>query len=174
MSASDQEQQQEQEQAGRDRQVKGQGSRGDGRPQEGRLRKARPFTGDVRQLPYTQPIKIERPEREAPEPNPSRFVPPGESSDSISRESTTNAAPQAGLSAPAPPPTANFEGLDFNGFGNGHPPDTNGDVGPNYYIQAINTSIGIFDKSSGTRVAAFSFNSLMTPDLVDVLTNPRV
>jgi Carboxypeptidase regulatory-like domain len=158
VSASDQ----EQEQAGRDRQVKGQGSRGDRRPQEGRLRKARPFTGDVRQLPYTQPIKLERPEREAPAPNPSRFVPPGESSASISSESSANAAPQAGLNAPAPPPTANFEGLDFSGFGSGHPPDTNGDVGPNYYIQAINTSIGIFDKSSGTRVAAFSFNSLMS------------
>src|SRR5207248_127524 len=55
-----------------------------------------------------------------------------------------------------------FAGLDFAGFGNGHPPDTNGDVGPNYFIQTINTSIGIFRKSDGVRVAAFSFNTFMS------------
>ena len=44
----------------------------------------------------------------------------------------------------------------------GHPPDTNGDVGPNYYIQTVNTSIGIYDKSTGNRVAAFTFNTFMS------------
>ncbi len=44
----------------------------------------------------------------------------------------------------------------------GHPPDTNGDVGPNYYIQTINTSIGVFRKSDGVRVAAFTFNTFMS------------
>ena len=39
-------------------------------------------------------------------------------------------------------------------------PTRNGDVGPTYYIQTVNTSIGIFDKSSGARVAAFTFDSL--------------
>jgi hypothetical protein len=56
----------------------------------------------------------------------------------------------------------NFDGLDFATFGAGHPPDTNGDVGPTYYIQTINTSIGIFQKSDGMRVAAFSFNTFMS------------
>jgi len=151
---------QEQEPSGRDRQVKGKS--GNGRAQEGRMRKARPFKGDVRQLPYTQPVKAERPESEAPQPNPTRFVPPGETADATSKNSAATAAPQNGINAPAPPPTANFEGLDFNTFGNAHPPDANGDVGPNYYVQAINTSIGIFDKSNGNRVAAFSFNSFMS------------
>ncbi|HEX4980771.1 MAG TPA: hypothetical protein VFV63_03695 [Ilumatobacteraceae bacterium] len=70
--------------------------------------------------------------------------------------------------APAPAPLSSFEGLAFNELctggqcGDGHPPDTNGDVGPTYYIQTINTSIGIYNKATGTRVAAFTFNSFMS------------
>ena len=33
--------------------------------------------------------------------------------------------------------------------GSGWPPDENGDVGPNHYIQVVNTSVGIFEKASG-------------------------
>ena len=64
--------------------------------------------------------------------------------------------------APAPAPDSSFDGLDFANWGAGHPPDTNGDVGPTYYIQTINSSIGIYDKSTGTRVAAFTFNAFMS------------
>jgi len=70
--------------------------------------------------------------------------------------------PAPGPSAPAPAPAFSIDGLDFANFGNGHPPDTNGDVGPTYYIQTINTSVGIFRKSDGVRVAAFQFNALMS------------
>ncbi|MCP4359640.1 MAG: hypothetical protein GY796_16660 [Chloroflexi bacterium] len=58
-----------------------------------------------------------------------------------------------------PNPIANFPGLDFNTFGSGHPPDTNGDVGPNHYIQTVNTSIGIYDKTTGVRLVGLSFNN---------------
>jgi hypothetical protein len=74
----------------------------------------------------------------------------------------------SGGSGPAPAADKSFEGLAFNDdcggspCGDGHPPDTNGDVGPTYYIQTVNTSIGIFDKSSGSRVAAFTFNAFMS------------
>lgn len=74
----------------------------------------------------------------------------------------------ASLAAPAPGPLSSFEGLAFGDScggsqcGDGHPPDTNGDVGPTYYIQTINTAVGIYDKSSGVRVAAFTFNALMS------------
>jgi hypothetical protein len=68
----------------------------------------------------------------------------------------------AAASAPAPGPDSSFDGLDFATWGAGHPPDTNGDVGPTYYIQTINTSIGIYNKSTGTRVAAFTFNAFMS------------
>src|SRR6185436_19836341 len=64
--------------------------------------------------------------------------------------------------APAPPPTNVFEGLDRETWGSGSPPDTNGDVGPTYYIQTVNTSIGIFRKSDGFREAAFTFDTFMS------------
>ena len=60
-----------------------------------------------------------------------------------------------------PPLIASFEGLDFATFG-AHPPDTNGDVGPQYYIETVNTAIGVYDKVTGTRVAAFTFNTFMS------------
>jgi hypothetical protein len=94
-------------------------------------------------------VKKERPEREAPVQDLSgELAPIGEGA----------AAP----AAPAPSPIASFEGLDFNNWGAGHPPDTNGDVGPEYYIQTVNTSIGIYRKSDGFRVAAFTFDTFMS------------
>lgn len=60
-----------------------------------------------------------------------------------------------------PTPSANFAGLDLNTWGAGWPPDTQGDVGPNHYIQAVNTSIGIYNKT-GSQLAAFTFNTLFT------------
>jgi hypothetical protein len=65
-------------------------------------------------------------------------------------------------SAPAPGPDASFPGLDFASWGAGHPPDTNGDVGANYYVETVNTSIGIYDKTTGARVAAFTFDAFMS------------
>ena len=61
--------------------------------------------------------------------------------------------------AAAPAPLTSFKGLDLQNWGAGWPPDTHGDVGPTHYIQAVNTSIGIFDKASGTRLAAFTFDN---------------
>src|SRR4029079_19801218 len=66
------------------------------------------------------------------------------------------------IAAAAPVPDSSFDGLDFADWGAGHPPDENGDVGPTYYIQTVNTSIGIYDKSNGNRVAAFTFNAFMS------------
>src|ERR1043166_1537082 len=66
--------------------------------------------------------------------------------------------PEQPLDPLTPSPNRSFEGLDFANWGAGIPPDTVGDVGPNHYVQAVNTSIGIFNKS-GTRLAAFTFNN---------------
>src|SRR5207248_2351801 len=55
-----------------------------------------------------------------------------------------------------------FDGLDFATWGAGHPPDTNGDVGPTYYIQTVNSSIGVYSKTGGPPVAAFTFNTFMS------------
>src|SRR5207249_399959 len=44
-----------------------------------------------------------------------------------------------------PPVTTSFEGLaNIDGV---FPPDTNGDVGPTHYVQWINTSFAVFDKT---------------------------
>jgi hypothetical protein len=58
-----------------------------------------------------------------------------------------------------PSPMQNFAGLDKFNWGAGYPPDTNGDVGPNDYVQAVNTSIGIFSKT-GNPLATFTFDAL--------------
>lgn len=43
-----------------------------------------------------------------------------------------------------------FVGMNLAQHGSGWPPDPTGDVGKRYYVQAVNTSIGIFNKSTGT------------------------
>jgi hypothetical protein len=106
-----------------------------------------PLTGGVKNLPYVPPSPDTKPEFE---------VAPGAAK--VNSHAPAPAAPSPVL-APMPAPLKSFDGLDFNNFGAGHPPDTNGDVGPTYYMQAVNTSIGIFDKQTGTRDAAFTYNS---------------
>jgi hypothetical protein len=54
-----------------------------------------------------------------------------------------------------PTPNTNFEGVG-NGI-SGYtvqvaPPDTQGDVGPNYYVQWVNLDFAVFDKTTGTIV----------------------
>ena len=112
------------------------------------------FNGDVRNLPQVvgpQRLHLwnewEEPESRHP------IVPPTPEEGNISL-------------APMPAPTHNFAGLGFGSgvtggqAGAGWPPDTNGDVGPNHVIEAVNDAWGIFDKSTGTIVAAFTENSL--------------
>lgn len=65
-------------------------------------------------------------------------------------------------SGPMPPPIMNFAGMQFSQFGAGWPPDTNGDVGPNHYIETVNTSVAIFDKATGTRLVGLTLNNFFT------------
>jgi hypothetical protein len=55
-------------------------------------------------------------------------------------------------------PIIDFAGLDFQNWGAGWPPDPTGDVGTTYYIQAVNTSIGIYRKSDGVPVLTTTFD----------------
>ena len=133
-------------------------------PRALRLHAAHGKVFDVRKLKSVV-VRKERPERTAP-----GFAPAG-SPAAEALENPTRTAPQLPkvikksqmVAAAGAGPDASFDGLDFATWGAGHPPDTNGDVGPNYYIQTVNTSIGIYDKSTGTRVAAFTFNTLHEP-----------
>ncbi|HZF08262.1 MAG TPA: carboxypeptidase regulatory-like domain-containing protein [Thermoanaerobaculia bacterium] len=126
-----------------------------GHPTETALTRAGSTTRDLRTLPYIPPTKEERPELEDPELNPV-MLPGGPPQVAVP------SLPVPVPSAPAPAPIMNFDGLDFANWGAGHPPDTVGDVGPVYYIQSINSSVGIYLKSTGVRVAAFTFNTFMS------------
>src|SRR3954468_6120836 len=125
-------------------------------PREERMERAQPFDGDLRNLPQTDDAAMvqERPERELPIPVPT-FV------DDLIDATLPPPATIAAL-APAPAPASHFDGLDFATWGQGHPPDTVGDVGPEYFVQSINTSVGIFRKSTGALVTAFRLNALMS------------
>jgi len=125
------------------------------KPIELQLTRASSRRFDLRSLPRTGPVQQERPE--LPEPS---FHPVTIQSGGVIPEPSRPVGNPVAL-APAPPPTGVFEGLDRFNWGAGSPPDTNGDVGPNFYIQTVNTSIGIYDKS-GVQQAAFTFNTLMS------------
>jgi hypothetical protein len=58
-----------------------------------------------------------------------------------------------------PTPIANFNGMiNFWGV---YPPDTVGDVGPNHYLQMVNsTGVQIFDKSGNTIAGPYNYNQL--------------
>ncbi len=71
-----------------------------------------------------------------------------------------------GLNIPAP--ITSFEGVsnqdNFNAFGfRVSPPDTNGDVGPNHYVQMVNLLVRIFDKSGNPLTGPFKLSSLFAP-----------
>lgn len=124
-----------------------------GRPTETRMRLSGTSNIDLRSLPKVSPLR-----RDSAKPADPEFAPrelPGATSSGLE-----NAVPVVGAAAPAP--IANFDGLDFASFGATYPPDANGDVGPVYFIQAINASIGIFRKSDGFRVAAFTLDTFMS------------
>lgn len=107
------------------------------------------YDGDVRRLPWVRP--------EARTPKVEDESPRGEIRVPGKRIPVKGAG-----SAPAPAPLLNFEGLDAATWSNSTPPDPHGDIGPNHYIEAINVAIGIFDKSNGTRLAAYSFDTFMS------------
>jgi len=52
--------------------------------------------------------------------------------------------------------------VNFLGAGGANPNDTNGDVGPNHYVQTINAVFTIFDKQGNTLAGPSAINSLWT------------
>ena len=66
---------------------------------------------------------------------------------------------------PYPPDPAPVPLMSFNGIGNTGwaPPDTVGDVGPNHYVQAVNTDYAVFNKATGALVLGpFNVNDIWT------------
>ena len=67
-----------------------------------------------------------------------------------------------------PTPSLTFEGLGRTeniaaGFGNLSPPDTNGDVGPNHYVQQTNLLVRVWNKAGVPLTAPFRLSSLFAP-----------
>jgi len=107
------------------------------------------WNGDLRDLPQ---IGDNLPRLEMPRPGMFKDLvptPPG-TADPVAQ--TLQGAGQM------PAPLMNFDGLHYGEYGGWHPPDTNGDVGPNHYIQSVNVGIGIFDKATGSRLVGISFD----------------
>jgi hypothetical protein len=113
------------------------------------------FDGDVRNLPYVP--QTPGPDTEL-NPQPSLFKwAAGLKAGGAARPE----APNLVLGA-MPVPSLTFNALNYTTNGAGHPPDTNGDVGLTQYMEAVNTSIGIFNKTTGAQLTAFTFNSFWT------------
>jgi hypothetical protein len=63
-----------------------------------------------------------------------------------------------------PGPLLTFEGVAVNQSGcSCAPPDTDGDVGPNHYIEAINVSFKVFAKDGTALAGPTTYNSLFAP-----------
>ena len=66
-----------------------------------------------------------------------------------------------------PSPAGSYPGMSLYYGGLGWPPDTNGDVGPDYYMQTVNTSVAIYDKATGQELWRRTINQFfqLTSDL---------
>src|SRR6266513_306640 len=63
-----------------------------------------------------------------------------------------------------PPPLLTFDGINLTQSGCGcFPPDTEGDVGPNHYLQSVNDSFSVFDKNGNPLAGPTTFNSFFLP-----------
>lgn len=67
--------------------------------------------------------------------------------------------------SPMPVPLRNFTGISYASGGSGWPPDPVGDVGPSHYLQAVNTSLGIYAKDTGQELYLQTFNTFFTGPL---------
>ena len=114
------------------------------------------FNGDLRSLPQTitdaERLGFLRPEFEAPDFGPKQLL--------AGARTEVPSPDVSAISAPMPNPIKSFDAMTWIANGDGHPPDTVGDVGPNHFVQAVNTSVGIYDKATGNALSTVSFVSL--------------
>ncbi|MGE5264060.1 MAG: hypothetical protein ACM3S0_11830, partial [Acidobacteriota bacterium] len=109
-----------------------------------------PFKGDLRKLPHTQVPSPSFPKELKSSPTSARSSQPV----APFRDSVQQAA-LATLTMPGP--VKSFDGLDDVNWGARLQPDSNGDVGPNHFVQGINMALGVYDKN-GNALAATTLN----------------
>jgi hypothetical protein len=104
------------------------------------------FSGDVRSLPRA------RADPTVPHPEGGMERPTRGGADGT----TGRAGPRAGDM----PTEFTTPLLSFQGINGGNPPDPTGDVGPNHYVQMVNSNFAIYDKAGNTVVGSTAINSL--------------
>ncbi|MEW6402749.1 MAG: carboxypeptidase regulatory-like domain-containing protein [Chloroflexota bacterium] len=112
-----------------------------------------------KELKVTAPIA---PQQGRPDPdlNQLRLLPMRENAQLAPETPTLDPVLQDSLPTPLvmPSPLQNFEGVsNVNGV---LPPDTNGDVGPNHYMQWVNLSFAVYDKSGALLYGPAAGNTL--------------
>jgi hypothetical protein len=118
---------------------------------------------DLRSLPYIpQTQKIEEERRLTRYPFPLSGGPGKSETSGFSHSQSL--MEKILIPASMPPPLLTFEGTDRVGSGcNCRPPDTNGDVGPNHYIQTVNSGFRVFDKSGNPLTPFITYNMFFAP-----------
>jgi hypothetical protein len=62
-----------------------------------------------------------------------------------------------------PPPLLTFDGInEAQGMCNCVPPDSDGDVGPDHYVEAVNSTFKVFDKTGNTLSGPTTYNSFFS------------
>ncbi|HEX9942745.1 MAG TPA: hypothetical protein VGG03_12055 [Thermoanaerobaculia bacterium] len=116
------------------------------------------FEGDLRQLPKTRPWREGEPYREVEDLKEQRY--PGTQTPGAAAPSFFDAADGAEGAGPGVAATfspVSFDGIPATGF---VPPDTVGDIGPNHYVQAVNISLAIYDRTGNLLVGPSPINAL--------------
>ena len=109
------------------------------------------FNGDLRDLPQLPSTGGEL-------PAPGSVKQPNQANLNSSPTWVDPVAQQSPGKGQMPEPIMNFEGLTKSEGGGWTPPDTNGDVGPNHYIQTVNIALGIYDKATGAPIVKLTYN----------------
>jgi hypothetical protein len=115
----------------------------------------------LRNLPSTNPYStwVEQPEPRTPASRLPKLPRNPQETDSVVQTAAATAAmPAVGTS---------FEGMNISSAcGNCLPPDPNGAVGPNHFVQMVNSNIAVYSKTGATLMAPVAINSLwsVTPN----------
>ena len=134
------------------------------RPQEGGVtlyvsEEVKPgLSRPVSELPTVEPAPLKLDREINPRQNKSTFLQgpvdlPNGGPDPLLDRSNNNGANTPGL-------ILSFDGISYATGGSGSPPDTNGDVGPNHYVQMVNSTFSIFNKSGALLAGPTAINQL--------------
>ena len=111
-------------------------------------------------LPAANPYSkwVEQPEPRTPESRLPKLPRNPNETDAAVQTTAATAMPAVGTS---------FEGMNISqACGNCLPPDPNGAIGPNHYVQMVNSNIAIYNRTGATLMAPVAINSLwsVTPN----------